>query len=238
MRRSSQEQCMNLWGLRWLVDDDGDAHIVSLKEKNDEQSPENMMTLTFLPVKSKQRGLKNRGQILRCCFAKKFEAWCAVYMVQQVVSSVLVQEYTWSVFQIVSCHLGNLGEELWEIDCIVRKCWNMLFDAVCVWVKVSTYLSSKAEYRRGIHGLSIKVNTQHVQWFPARCPGGGWVDSRQAQFAAKASGFLHFKYSKCPFESVWVFVRLIDLAKHPAFCPHTAETSIYIHHDLRTVTWC
>ena len=56
------------------MDDDGDAHIVSLKEKNDEQSPENMMTLTFLPVKSKQRGLKNRGQILRCCFAKKFEA--------------------------------------------------------------------------------------------------------------------------------------------------------------------
>lgn len=159
MRRSSQEQCMNLWGLRWLVDDDGDAHIVSLKEKNDEQSPENMMTLTFLPVKSKQRGLKNRGQILRCCFAKKFEAWCTVYMVQQVVSSVLVQEYTWSVFQIVSCHLGNLGEELWEIDCIEE----MLKYAVCVWLEgIDPYLSSKAEYTRGIHGPSVKVSDFHT----------------------------------------------------------------------------
>ena len=167
------------------------------------------------------------------------EVWSVMHCLYGAASCVLSVGAGIYMECIPDCQLslGELGRRTlrdWLHRGNAEICCLMLF--VFEWRYLPT-----CQAKRNTGGASTdspSKSTLNTSVIPARCPGGGWVDSRQAQFAAKASGFLHFKYSKCPFESVWVVVRLIDLAKHPAFCPHTAETSIYIYHDLRTVTWC
>lgn len=150
---------MNLWGFRWRVQDD--AHIVSF--------PGIMMNRV---VKTwwhwhvcQSNGTKDDSKpwsdtaMLLCK-----EVWsvmrCLYGAASCVLSVSLVQDYTWEC----------IPWELREIDCIEE----VLFDAVCVWLKVSTY-----QAKRG-HPRTLQSHQHSTrQWFlAARCPGGGWVDSR------------------------------------------------------------
>ncbi len=182
----------------------------------------NMMRLTFLPVKSSHRWFSTVARYCDAALQRNLKRdalfiWCSKSCPQCVLGSGIRGVYS----RCIRCH-QNLGEELWEID------------YVC-WLKVSTYLSSKVEYR--MSNDSDWIHLAETSTDPPSTEVSWWRLGRQQAspiFLPKLQVFPNSKYSKCLFEFLFLssFFQLVDAACVRFFPAHSWNLFFLINASL------